>query len=161
MKMLTFDEWIKRQGLRLVNEEAQVTWHAPSMEEEAGEFQRTAQELSLSVYDLMTAFEKGKLTELSRSDLGRMENSDWVDMRPGDFVNLRGKADQYERQIGAEDQPGTLMHAFVQKRSLPAPIVLKIGQRLYLIAGNTRLMMAAVFNVLPKVWLVELDQKEE
>jgi len=175
--MLSFQEWMNlkkletpmavRMGIRPPQESVTehqatkpISWHAPSFDEESGELERTSRELNIPFYDLMQAFEKGRLVPVDREQLAKLENSDWKEMRPNDFLTLKKHADGYGKKIGSQDERGTLMHAFAKNEALPAPIVLKMGERLYLIAGNTRLMTAAVFNVLPKVWLLEIDQKE-
>lgn len=156
--MLRFDEWMRRNNLTEDQLPRRTVWFQPKFDEERGEFERTAQALNLSMFDLMAAFDKGWLRELPSEIMARIENTDWAEVRPGDLKQARTLAAGYGRNVGSQDTPGTLMYAFAKNEPLPAPIVVKIGSRLYLIAGNTRLMLSRAFNVIPKVWFVELDQ---
>ena len=80
----------------------------------------------------------------------RLDNTDsWATKTPDDveMAIVRNRAPRDVSKIIDEYNTGKVR----------APIILKYGRQYTLIAGNTRLMVARVSNVIPKVVIVDTD----
>jgi hypothetical protein len=129
--------------------ETVIKWHKPDLEEERGEFERTAHELGLDLNDLLAKAANGWNGPFLNDDWARLENSDsWKieSMQEAEHLaNLRDK------------DLASIVGAISQGRSLPSPIVLlQVGGPPYLIAGNTRLMAARALGENPVVYYVDM-----
>ena len=134
----------------LLFENHDSSWIAPSIQEEMGELERTAEELSLSLKELLTATQKGTLVVLDDHLWSQMENTDSWQTTDMDTVEQLGM--EYERDVNQ------LVRAMKQGKILPAPLVLiKPDGVPYLVGGNTRLMVARALGIRPKVFLVKLS----
>jgi len=132
-----------------------INWIKPDLEEEIEEIERTAIDLDLNMEMLYGDAKKGKMIELSDEVWSQLDNTDsWEINKIEDAVEF---AHEYDKDVER------LIRAFESDNaSIPAPIVLKRQDgHYYLIAGNTRLMVARAFGVRPKVLLVEDNQSEQ
>jgi hypothetical protein len=132
-----------------------INWIIPEVEEEKEEIERTAIALDLDFDDLYSDTENGKLTVLTDDIWEKLDNTDSWNIES--LQQAKELAEEYEKNIDA------IIEGFISENiSMPAPIVLKYSEEdYYLIAGNTRLMVAKAFKVRPKVWLVEHNQSRE
>lgn len=134
----------------LLFESHDSSWIAPSIQEEMEEIKRTAEELGLSLKELLAATQKGTLVVLDDRLWSQMENTDSWQTTNMDTVQQLGI--EYERDV---DQ---LVQAMKQGKTLPAPLVLiKPDGVPYLVGGNTRLMVSRALGIRPKVFLIKLS----
>lgn len=133
---------------RLLEEFSDVNWFKGPAEDELEEFQRCADELGLSADELVAAYSRASLSVLDPADWARLENTDSWDIRSD--IELRTLCKVYEK----DSDP--IMHALTHQGSLPAPIVLRYGDRLTLVAGNTRLMCCKLRRVTPNVVIITI-----
>lgn len=134
----------------LLFESHDSSWIAPSIQEEMEEIERTAEELGLSLKELLAATQKGTLVVLDDCLWSQMENTDSWQTTNIDTVQQLGI--EYERDV---DQ---LVQAMKQGKTLPAPLVLiKPDGVPYLVGGNTRLMVSRALGIRPKVFLITLS----
>lgn len=121
-------------------------WIKPVVSTERGEFERTANSFGLNTVDMMVAADKGQLIDWPFSAWNTLENTDSFE------TGTETAADSLARSYGRDTT--SIKHAFRTGGDLPAPI---IWQRLdgsyYLVAGNTRLMIARALDRRPKVLL--------
>lgn len=119
------------------------------MSEEHEEIERTSEDLGISLDGLENSFRNGSLEVLRNNMWEMMENTDSWDIKS--LEDARKYAEEYDRDIGS------IIKGFESGDSLPAPIVLiKPDGVPYLVAGNTRLMVAKGLGVVPQVFVIEL-----
>lgn len=133
-----------REFVRRILEENETRWAPPDIGEERDEIERSAQDLSVPLDDLIDAIGAAKLGPLSTSEWSSMRNTDsW---ETDDESKARALADEYERDIDR------LFDALDSGKQLPAPIVIfPKGHDPYLVGGNTRLMAARARGLTPQV----------
>jgi len=134
----------------------EIKWTKPNLRDELGEYfenQDTKTYLFKKGYqftsdeELLDFLSRGKMKELSRFQLAGMDN---ITTNPDDFqkeLKEEGYADSYN-----------LMRKELQSKTkitLPAPILLKIGNRYYGFAGNRRMNLAWSNNLPVKFWIVD------
>jgi hypothetical protein len=126
---------------------ASTVWIQPPFAEESEEVERTAKQLGIPVRSLVNAWSKARLETLTDDVWESMENTDSYGLTT--FKEVDQLAQEYDRNI-----TWTLERFGSQ---VPAPVVLaRRGKPLYLIGGNTRLMLARVLGAVPKVWTLRL-----
>lgn len=125
----------------------QVQWTRPSLDEEYDEIERTGGELDIDPEEIFSRARVAELTPLSDKMWRDLENTDSWDTQDEDKV--RTLASRYGKDIDS------VYKGFDDGATMPAPIVLMVaGAPPYLIAGNTRLMVARSRGVRPMVLLV-------
>lgn len=131
-----------------------INWKKPDLQEEIEEIERTAVDLDIDASKLFEDAKKGKIIDLSDDIWSKLHNTDSWDIKS--IEDARVLADEYDKDIES------LIRGFESgKASIPAPIVLKRQEGgYYLIAGNTRLMVARAFGMIPRIYLVEDNQEE-
>lgn len=134
----------------LLFENSNPSWSIPSIEEELGEIERTAEHLEIPLEVLLTAVNQGKLVILNNELWSQMENTDsW---ETTDMQSVERLGNEYERDVNS------LVHAMKTGKTIPAPIVLiKPDGIPYLIGGNTRLMVARALGLRPKIFLITIS----
>lgn len=121
-----------------------VTWMKPSLDEEMDEFERTSKELNINKEQLIESFKDGELITLTDDIWRELKNTDsWKTKTMEDVKRL---AIEY----------GKNLDSIINAKKLPAPIILKINNKFYLIAGNTRLMYSRANKINPLVYLIEI-----
>ena len=121
-----------------------VSWYKPDMSEEHEEMERTSEDLEVDLSLIEDGYEKATLEDLTDDMWRGMENTDSWDI--GSLDDAKNYALEYGKDIES------IIDGFKSGESLPAPIVLiKPDGGYYLIAGNTRLMVARAFGIVPKV----------
>lgn len=122
-----------------------IEWLKP--DNELGELKRTALELNISYQKLLSAYKNGNITKLNDRDWSMLQNTDsW---ETTDMSYVKKYANEYGRDVDR------LVNAFLQDEKMDAPIVLSIDDSMYLVAGNTRLMVARALGIIPYVWLIQ------
>ena len=126
-----------------------VRWRSPTYDEEAAEFERTAEELSIPLEALRRAMRKGELIDLS--------GYTWCTLANADEAFSLAEAERIATEHGRD--AWSIARGIMTNAVLPAPIILdrEPEQRAYLIAGNTRLMVCRGLDAKPKVWLIRVE----
>ncbi len=127
----------------------------PKLESEVGEIERVAgvfarKNASGFVSSFMATAKVSELVPLSEEEWVKLENTDSYDIPTGDWGMVKYHADAENRDWQS------LKIKMEIGESLDAPIILKIGETLHLVSGNTRLMVSRAMGIVPKVLLVNL-----
>jgi hypothetical protein len=130
----------------------------PDIEGEMDEFQRLSQDLrrdekiDISVEELVRAFEGLKEQTLTDDVWPKLENTESNEIEKGDIEAVNDIAKMYKKT-----NPKKLIKA-IKSGDYNRPLILKMGDRYILIAGNTRLCTAAAMGVNPKVFIGEIGE---
>ncbi len=124
-------------------------WVPPQLSVEYEEMERTSKELHIPLRVLTKAFNNGELVELTDEMWSEMRNTESWQVSDEDMRALVKNPDKDDAII---------RKGYDAESVLPAPIVLKDVSP-YLIAGNSRLMIASERGLTPKVWLIDLPPK--
>ena len=130
----------------------------PDIGGEMEEFQRTSQDLrrkekiDISVEELVSSFDGLKEQTLTDDVWLKLENTESNEIEKGDFEAVNDIAKMYKKT-----NPKKLIRA-IKSGEYNRPLILKMGERYILIAGNTRLCTAAAMGVNPKVFIGEIGE---
>ena len=130
----------------------------PDIEGEMDEFQRMSQDLrrdekiDISVEELVRAFNGLKEQTLTDDVWPKLENTESNEIEKGDIEAVNDIAKMYNKT-----NPKKLIKA-IKSGEYKRPLILKMGDRYILIAGNTRLCTAAAMGVNPKVFIGEIGE---
>lgn len=130
----------------------------PVVEKEVGEIERVAKEFDLKksfVSDFIERSRNSQIVELSENDWEKLENTDSFTIAPSDWdavakVAVDGHPDHPRDWKGYKLR----MEKFL---TMDAPIIVRIGETLHLVSGNTRLMVARALKINPKVLIVDMN----
>jgi hypothetical protein len=123
----------------------------PNIVNEQGEFERVGTEFGIDTSVLEYLAQNGELAELSEDVWQILENTDSLDISPGDY----GKVDELSKQVGRDWE--TIHEALESGKTIEAPIVMKHEEKYHLVSGNTRLMVARAMGIRPTVLLFETE----
>lgn len=130
----------------------------PDIQGEMDEFQRLSQDLrrnekiDVSVEELVRSFEGLKEQTLTDDVWLKLENTESNEIEKGDIESVNDIAKTYKKT-----NPSKLIKA-IKSGDYNRPLILKMGDRYILIAGNTRLCTAAAIGVNPKVFIGEIGE---
>jgi hypothetical protein len=130
----------------------------PNIEGEMDEFQRMSQDLrrdekiDISVEELVRSFDGLKEQTLTDDVWPKLENTESNEIEKGDIDAVNDIAKMYNKT-----NPKKLIKA-IKSGDYHRPLILKMGDRYILIAGNTRLCTAAAMGVNPKVFIGEIGE---
>ena len=130
----------------------------PDIEGEMDEFQRLSQDLrrdekiDISVEELVRSFEGLKEQTLTDDVWPKLENTESNEIEKGDIEAVNDIAKMYNKT-----NPKKLIKA-IKSGDYHRPLILKMGDRYILIAGNTRLCTAAAIGVNPMVFIGEIGE---
>lgn len=126
-----------------------VKWVQPDIKDEMDEFELHSKTLGLDLERLIESVKQGEVKVLDDETWAAMRNTDsWHGIQSGDLKS----AIQYAKRYGKDVH--SIIDAYKQGKDMPMPIVLMTGASPYLMAGNTRLMVARAMRDRPKVLLV-------
>ena len=132
-----------------------VQFKKPNIRSESGEFSRVADEFGYDDFVLMyLAEQEGKTLNLNEEIWSRLENTDSYDIEEGDWQTVARHAGSVSRDYL------DLKQKLSEGVELETPIVMKVGERLHLVSGNTRLMVARAFGLKPQVLIFEVEPHE-
>jgi hypothetical protein len=130
----------------------------PNIESEMDELQRAVQDLSrdedidISVEQLVDAFNNSNEETLTDDIWAELENTESNQIEKDNWKAVFGIA----RKYGKTD-PSVLKKS-IQKGTYKRPLIMNLGDRYILVAGNTRLCTAAAMGVNPKVFIARIDE---
>jgi hypothetical protein len=131
----------------------------PDIEGEMDEFQRISQDLrrdekiDISVEELVRSFDGLEEQTLTDDVWPKLENTESNEIEKGDIEAVNDIAKMYNKT-----SPKKLIKA-IKSGDYNRPLILKMGERYILIAGNTRLCTAAAMGVNPKVFIGEIGEE--
>jgi len=126
-----------------------ITWTKPNIESETEEFKRTADELNLDLDKLIRSAARGFTQELNDDLWSNLQNTDSYGIRSMKEVELL--ALEYGKDLES------IVDAIGKGQSIPSPIILIGNGKPYLIAGNTRLMIARAMGIIPEIFCIDLS----
>ena len=138
-----------------------MTNKRPDIEGEMDELQRAVQDLSrdenieISVEQLVKAFNNSNEETLTNDIWGKLENTESNEIQKGDTNTVMKIAKMYNKT-----SPKILAKA-IMNGEYNRPLILKLGDRYILVAGNTRLSTAAAIGVSPKVFIARIEEMNE
>lgn len=133
----------------------------PDIKGEMDELQRVSQDLKrdenidISVDEIVNAFEKSEEQNLSDDIWVSLENTESNEIEMGDWESVMKVAKTYKKT-----NPKKLKKV-IESGEYHRPLILKMGDRYILVAGNTRLCTAAAMGVNPKVFIAEINIDSE
>lgn len=135
-----------------------IDWEKDEFSAEQEEFERTIREFDSSRKRFLTnlaylkeQYKTASVIELSNEDWKAMQNTDSWETTTRKKIQLA---------INANNESRDLTRVFNQFAAgkVKAPIAIRLEDNtLYLVAGNTRLMIARVLKVRPKIVIVNTD----
>jgi len=126
------------------------------LDKEMDEFQRVVQDLSrdegidISVIDVIRAFRNAEETLLPAEVWGKLENTESNQIKKGEMDKVKEIAKRYRKS-----NPIKLAKKLI-RGEYDRPLILKFGDRYHLVAGNTRLSIAAALGMTPIVLIGEI-----
>jgi len=127
-----------------------------SIDDEIEEIERTVEDLSrnhgvdTSVEDVVKAFRNGIEIEIPFEVWRKLENTHSNEIKMGEMDKVRKIAKEFNKT-----NPTKLAKALLGG-DYYRPMILKFGNRYYLVAGNTRLSTAAALGMTPMVLIGEI-----
>ena len=135
-----------------------INWKKVAYNDELAEFERTARAFTTADNDIKTnvatlklKYKTAKLKTLSLSDWKRLRNTDSY---------MTETIESAQKSIKRNGEPRNLISIINEfiTGSVRAPIALQLSDKsLYLVAGNTRLMVARFLDIKPRIVVVETD----
>jgi len=119
--------------------------------ERVANYLRDTEKLDVSTEDIFNAFVAAKETDLNRLIWNNLENTDSNEIRKGELKKVLDLAKKYKKQ-----DPKRLKTALLSG-DYRRPLILQLGNRYHLVAGNTRLSTAAALGMTPKVIIGKLN----
>jgi hypothetical protein len=133
----------------------------PNISGEMDEFQRLSQELSrdenieISVEDIVKSFENAEEKTLTKDIWKKLENTESNEIEKGDMDSVIKVAKKYNKT-----NPKKLAQS-LKSGDYSRPLILKLGDRYILVAGNTRLCTSAALGMEPKVFIGKINMDSE
>jgi hypothetical protein len=134
----------------------------PDIMKESGEIKRVAQKYApQNVEGFGRAFfekaKQGKLTDLTEDVWSVLENTDSFDIPKDGWEKVAEHIDYTNAETGANRNWQDVKQKMEEGKEMDAPIILKYGNEVHLVSGNTRLMVARASGKTPKVLIVEME----
>jgi hypothetical protein len=107
--------------------------------------------IDISVIDLVRAFRNAEETLIPDEVWSKLENTESNQIKVGEMDKVRQIAKEFNKT-----NPSKLAKALMGG-DYHRPMILKFGDRYYLVAGNTRLSTAAALGMTPMVLIGELQ----
>lgn len=133
----------------------------PNIEGEMDEIQRASQDLmrdeniDISVEEIVRLLKNTKEETLTDNVWPKLENTESNEIVKDDWKAVYGIAKKYKKT-----NPEILKKSF-EKGDYVRPLILKIGERYILMAGNTRLCTASAMGINPKVFIADASKLVE
>ena len=133
----------------------------PDIEGEMDELQRVSQDLKreedidVSVDEVIKAFENSQEETLTNDVWVKLENTESNEIEKGDWDSVMDIAKNYKKT-----NPKKLKKV-IETDEYHRPLILKLGDRYILVAGNTRLSTAAAMGVNPKVFIGKIEVESD
>lgn len=129
----------------------------PDIEGEMDEIQRLSQDLKrdedidVSADEIVKSFENSEEQTLTDEIWVKLENTESNEIEEGDWDSVMKVARMYKKT-----NPKKLKKS-IETGEYKRPLIVKLGERYILMAGNTRLCTAAAMGVNPKVFIADIE----
>lgn len=136
----------------------QINWKRVPYTDEKEEFERTAENFTEDRAQLKTNT-KLLQTNYKTAKLGALSDSDWKKMKNTDSYYTKTVED-IQKAIKKNGEPRNITSVINEFTSggVRAPIVIRLSDNtMYLVAGNTRLMIAKMLGITPKIVIINTD----
>lgn len=126
------------------------------IDDEIEEIERTVEDLSrnygieTTVDEIVNAFRNGSEIEIPLEVWGRLENTHSNLIKKGEMDKVKKIAKEFDKRDPIKIAKDLLSGVYDR------PMILKFGDRFYLVAGNTRLSTAAAIGMTPVVLIGEI-----
>ena len=133
----------------------------PNIEGEMDELQRLSQDLKrdddidVSVDEIVNAFKQSEEEILTNDIWVNLENTESNEIEKGDWDSVMKIAKKYKKTNPKE------LKVSIEKGDYSRPLIVKLGDRHILVAGNTRLCTAAAMGINPKVFIANINVDSE
>lgn len=134
-----------------------------SSQQEVGELERVADTLNPEDPETLIRLfhERSQNAEVRILDedlLSHLENTDAGDITSGDFETVASKMKEMADQdpLQKRDWEG-LKEKMKKGGEMDMPVIIKYGEKMHLMSGNTRLMVSRALGSMPKVVLVDVS----
>jgi len=124
----------------------QVSWKMPDLQEESEEISERAADLGIDPQELFSALQNGKRLILSDDMWKNLLNTDSYDIRS--ITDIWRLSKRYGKDFKS------IVYGFENGEPMPLPIVImKPTGELFLVGGNTRLMVCKILRIQPQILL--------
>lgn len=129
-----------------------------SVDDEIEEIERTVEYLhddeglNITPQEIVKSLKRSPEFVISDEIWNKLENTESNEIEVGDWESVANIVNKYDKT-----DPEILANA-LKSGKYSLPLVLKFNERYYLIAGNTRLCVAAAMGMKPKILLANLDE---
>jgi hypothetical protein len=130
----------------------------PNIEGEMDELQRLSQDLKrddnidVSVDEIVKAFKNSKEETLTDDIWDKLENTESNEIEKDDWDSVMDIARTYKKTNPKK------LKVSIQKGDYSRPLIVKLGDRYILVAGNTRLCTAAAMGISPNVFIAKIGE---
>ena len=133
-------------------------WIRPTLEDEGGEIKRTAIDLGIDEQKILEAFTAAGLEEFDDTAWQQLENAN--SSQPLTIEEVRKILRSREDFADAEQKFTDIEERLTDGQEMWAPVVLlRPGQKPYLIGGNSRLMACRTLHIRPMVLVLRLENE--
>lgn len=139
----------------------QEQWEKPSLEREFGEIDRTAKEFSQADKDLYNKIMWAFKNQFDSARLEILTDDIWSVLENTDSFHELSYGDEKKLSEIAEINKRPWKKKFSDIKtgaSMAAPIIFKMNGRYHKVSGNTRLMIARVLGIWPKVIFIRFPE---
>jgi hypothetical protein len=151
----------------LQNSEKFVNWVRPNLQNERSEIERAVSEFvgieptHENVERVIESIGTALISNLSEADWQKLENTDsFENVRPGHIEDVERIIETYNKDLsrGTQRNVSLLVGGFKSGNEMETPVILESESGyLHLVSGNTRLMVARVLNIQPKVIIAKFN----
>ncbi len=141
---------------------SQIRWTKPDIAYEMGEIDRVADHFGKTPEDALRIKQalseratQAEMLDLSEDLWRELENTDSFDVALGDYAPIRECVESQNRDYQA--RVISQVRSINQGATISAPIIVRYGNILHLVSGNTRLMLARAAGQTPKVVIVPIS----
>jgi len=133
----------------------------PDIEGEMDELQRVSQDLKrdegidISVDEVIKSFENSEEETLTDDVWVKLENTESNEIEKDDWDSVINIAKNYKKTNPKK------IKKVIESNEYHRPLILKLGDRYILVAGNTRLSTAAAMGINPKVFIGQVELNNE
>jgi len=147
-----------RKIIKKILTEHQINNAIPNIKGEMEEIERATQDLNrhhqfnVSVRDMIESFEEAEPIPLYPQIWSKLENTESNQIEPGDYSKVFYIADKYDKS-----NPLKLAKKLLND-TYKYPLIVRFNDQYHLVAGNTRLSMAAALGITPMVFIADVNK---
>ncbi len=130
----------------------------PNIKGEMDDIERATQDLNrrhqfnVSVREMIESFEESDPTPLYPDIWSKLENTESTQIDPGEYSKVFYIADKYDKSNPLKLAKKLLNNTYKY------PLIVRFNDQYHLVAGNTRLSMAAALGITPMVFIADVNK---